>query len=353
MFSISVCMIIKNEEAVLERCLNCVKSFADEIIIVDTGSCDNSKTIAKKHTNKVFDFKWVNDFSKARNFAFSKGTKDYLMWLDADDIISEDNQQKLIQLKNSCSDADVFMLKYVVSTDENNNSTFEFYRERLLKRTENFSWQDPIHEVITPHGKIEYKNISIHHQKNQLHNDENRNLNIYEKLKKDGIPFSARMNFFYGRELFYHKKYKQCIKVLQSFLNCKLSWKENCIDACNLIAKCYIAINNPQKALEILFYSFNYDTPRSENLVEIGGIYMQLKNYNAATYYLELATKNKIKSDTGAFVQPDYYNFLPFVNLSVCYYYLNNLKKAKYYHNKAKELKPKNPLIINNNRFFK
>lgn len=62
----------KNEEDVLARCLNCVKKFADEIIIVDTGSADKTKQVAKKYTDKLYDFSWCDDFSKARNFSFPR-----------------------------------------------------------------------------------------------------------------------------------------------------------------------------------------------------------------------------------------------------------------------------------------
>ena len=92
---ISVCMIVLNEEKTLERVLTCVQKFADEIVVVDTGSNDKSKEIAKKFTDKVYDFEWVDDFSKARNFAFSKATMPYLMWIDADDFIDETNINKI------------------------------------------------------------------------------------------------------------------------------------------------------------------------------------------------------------------------------------------------------------------
>ena len=72
MIAISLCMIVKNEEAVLDRCLDSIKDAADEIIIVDTGSSDRTKEIAREYTDKVFDFTWENDFSAARNFAFDQ-----------------------------------------------------------------------------------------------------------------------------------------------------------------------------------------------------------------------------------------------------------------------------------------
>ena len=74
MITLSLCMIVKDEEDVLGRCIDSVKSIVDEIIIVDTGSVDATKDIAKSYTDKVYDFKWIDDFSAARNFSFSKAT---------------------------------------------------------------------------------------------------------------------------------------------------------------------------------------------------------------------------------------------------------------------------------------
>ncbi len=85
--TISLCMIVKDEREVLARCLGSVKNCVDEIVIVDTGSTDDTKKIARGFTDSLFDYAWNDDFASARNFAFSKGTGDYLMWLDADDVL--------------------------------------------------------------------------------------------------------------------------------------------------------------------------------------------------------------------------------------------------------------------------
>ena len=71
MIEISLCMIVKNEEKILTRCLDSVADLVDEIVIVDTGSTDATKKIAANYTDKIYDFTWVDDFSAARNFAFS------------------------------------------------------------------------------------------------------------------------------------------------------------------------------------------------------------------------------------------------------------------------------------------
>ena len=96
-------MIVKNEELVLGRCLDSVKKLVDEIVIVDTGSTDNTKNIAKEYTDKIYDFIWIDDFSAARNYSFSKGTKDFILWLDADDIILEKDALDFMELKKSLS----------------------------------------------------------------------------------------------------------------------------------------------------------------------------------------------------------------------------------------------------------
>ena len=99
MVTISLCMIVKNEEAVLERCLESIKDMVDEIVIVDTGSTDKTKEIAARFTDKIYDFPWCDDFSAARNFAFSKGTGEYLLWMDADEVFPFVEKRKFFNLK--------------------------------------------------------------------------------------------------------------------------------------------------------------------------------------------------------------------------------------------------------------
>lgn len=92
-------MIVKDEHDVLARCLVGARRFADEIVVVDTGSSDDTAEIAKKFTDKVYSFGWCDDFSAARNFSFSKATCDLVMWLDADDVVEEEDANKIVALK--------------------------------------------------------------------------------------------------------------------------------------------------------------------------------------------------------------------------------------------------------------
>ncbi|MBK7632424.1 MAG: glycosyltransferase family 2 protein [Ignavibacteriales bacterium] len=83
--TLSLSMIVKNEERHLARCLSSVKDVVDEIVIVDTGSTDNTIEIAESFNAKIFHFDWVNDFSAARNFALTKCIGNWILYLDADE----------------------------------------------------------------------------------------------------------------------------------------------------------------------------------------------------------------------------------------------------------------------------
>ena len=122
--TVSVCMIVKNEESVLGRALECLV-FADEIVIADTGSEDNTKEVARRFTDKVYDFEWTDDFAAARNFIFSKGSSNYLMWLDADDVVTKENSEKLSKWKEN-AEADVLYCLYDAAFDENGTPTFSY-----------------------------------------------------------------------------------------------------------------------------------------------------------------------------------------------------------------------------------
>ena len=94
-------MIVKNEAAILSRCLDSVCDLMDEIIIVDTGSTDDTKAVAAKYTDRIYDFAWNNDFSAARNFSFSLANMDYIYAPDAD--TGRGKSQKISFVKGSPS----------------------------------------------------------------------------------------------------------------------------------------------------------------------------------------------------------------------------------------------------------
>ena len=148
--TISLCMIVKNEERVLARCLDSVADLVDEIIIVDTGSTDATKEIAARYTEQIYDFVWQDDFAAARNFSFSKASMDYIYAPDADEVLDEENRQAFRKLKAALlPEVEIVQMKYHTVTDYNTvlNAKME-YRPKLFKRLRTFTWIDPVHETV-------------------------------------------------------------------------------------------------------------------------------------------------------------------------------------------------------------
>ena len=196
MAEISLCMIVKNEEKVLGRCLESAKELADEIVIVDTGSEDRTREIAGSYTSLVYEIPWRDDFSQARNFSFSMATKEYCMWLDADDVISEENRRKLLEYKGKMDGTeDVVMIKYTAGFDAAGRPSFTYYRERILRNREDLRWKGRVHEAVEPRGNVVYWDAAIFHRK-EGPGEPGRNLRIYEKMRAAGEVFGPRELFY-------------------------------------------------------------------------------------------------------------------------------------------------------------
>ena len=197
MVSVSLCMIVKNEEDVLERCLESAAELVDEIIIVDTGSTDRTKEIAARFTGQIYDFPW-------RDESFSHASMDYCMWLDADDVLLEEDQTSFLALKESLDPSvSVVMAPYHTGVDESGRVTFSYYRERLIKNRAGMSWAGAVHEAVTPVGTVLYGDFAVTHRKTRP-SDPDRNLRIYQTQLDAGKELEPRQQFYYGRELYYH-----------------------------------------------------------------------------------------------------------------------------------------------------
>ena len=344
-------MIVKNEEEVLARCLDSIKNAVDEIIIIDTGSTDKTKQIAEKYTNRVYDFEWINDFSAARNEAFSKATCDYQMWLDADDIFPKKSLKNLIRLKKTLDPTiDIVTMKYITHFDKNGIPILSSTRERLLRREKNYQWQDPVHECIPLIGNVFNTDIEVHHKK-EKHTDSRRNLDIYINLEKSGTPLTPRQQYYYARELKDHGFWVNAVYYFEKFLESEKGWFEDNIATCYNLSICYNALGDNQKKLPILIKSFAYDSPRAEICCEIGYYYKHKKQYATALNWFTIAI-NLGKPNNQGFILADYWGYIPSIECAVCHYHLGNIPLAIQSNENAAKFKPNAPAVQGNREFF-
>lgn len=352
MATISICMIVKNEEMHIARCLDSVAGLAEEIIIVDTGSTDRTVEIVSGYTPKVYSYPWKDDFSDARNYSFSKASMGYCMWLDADDVIEETEKDKFLQLKQSLPpDTDMVMMKYHTSFDEAGKPSFSYFRERRIRNCPRYRWIGAVHEVIPPNGNVIYSDVAVCHKKMKA-GDPDRNLKIYQKQLAEGKCLEARQQYYYGRELYYHKQYEEAVSVFEQFLLLEEGWVENKIEACSICADCYNQMGQEQSALMTLLRSMSFDMPRAELCCEIGKYFLEHGNFHNAIYWYETALNTPKKEYAGGFVLPDCYDYVPLLQLCVCYDKLGNRQKAKEYNEKAGACKPYSKAYLYNKQYF-
>lgn len=195
-------MIVKNEEKNIKRCLDSIESIANEIIIVDTGSNDETLNICSNYNAKVINHKWNNDFSEARNVSLEYATKDYILFLDADEKISKENLEKLKALLSSKKLAEGYFFR--LTNIINGTEVGEYVVFRFFKNKRKYRFRGKVHEQIAnciqKHNKdkcIENIDIKIYHygydpNKVNIESKYKRNmgiLNTYTEEEKDAYYF--------------------------------------------------------------------------------------------------------------------------------------------------------------------
>lgn len=202
MVEISLCMIVKNEEKVLARCLDSIVDLMDEIIIVDTGSVDGTKEIAKRYTDQVYDFEWVHDFSAARNFAFSKATREYIYTADADEVLDEENHRRFAALKEVLlPEVEIVQMKYGNQLSHGTAYNFdEEYRPKLFRRLREWTWIEPVHEQVRLDPVVFDSDIVITHKPHDNH--AKRDFSVFQKQIREGKRLSPHLHHMYAMELY-------------------------------------------------------------------------------------------------------------------------------------------------------
>ncbi|SFL58251.1 Glycosyltransferase involved in cell wall bisynthesis [Paenibacillus sp. 1_12] len=350
MITISLCMIVKNEKDTLERCIQSVKNAVDEIIIVDTGSTDHTKEIAMNWTSHVIDFEWNHNFSAARNRSFTEATMDYILWLDADDVLLAEDLNKLLHLKESLSPVvDAISMPYHCDFDEYGNITLNVRRVRLVKRLKNYRWFGEVHEDLSI-GDASYldSDIVITHMKNHDISEPDRNLRIYKHLLSSGKDFTPRDILHYAMELHRHRLYDEAVPYYLKVMEIENLTTEDKIHVCMKLADCYYYLGNRVKEREFTFKTFEYDTPRPELCCRLAYYFYENKQFPQAVYWYKLAIDSPLPRNPWATTNHVSRTWLPHMQLGHCYYELGEYELS-YHHNKsALEFVPNNRGIINN-----
>ncbi|MBW7475172.1 glycosyltransferase [Paenibacillus oenotherae] len=351
MITVSLCMIVKNEEETLGRCLGSVAQHIDEIIIVDTGSTDGTVAVARQFTDRIHHFAWIDDFAAARNYAFSLATSDYILWLDSDDIFREKDREQFKALLQTLDPAvDSVSMPYILSTDEFGNSTSVIRRNRLVKRAKRFQWIGPVHEYLLVHGRTINSDIAVTHC--SIRHDSDRNIAIYEKRLAADEKLSPRDLFYYANELKDHARYREAITYYEKFIATGDCWIEDLLSCCGRMADCYHELNDPQRELESTLRAFQYAAPRADSCCRLGYYFLQKNDLAAAVHWYETAAALPQPHDAWGFTNRSCSTWLPHLQLCVCYDRLGNYELAHQHNEKAGEYRPTDQRILYNRSYL-
>lgn len=199
---LSVCMIVKNEAKNIERAVLCARKVADEIIIVDTGSTDKTRSILDSMNQPFRTYEWRDSFAEARNESLKYATKDWVFWMDADDNITDDCAKRINILKQRAADS-VYMVNVVnVNTELNGTvGSNSFMHIRLFPNNQGLHFVGRVHEQLTGEALLKLKrfyseDIVVEHlgYASKEHQQESLRRNI--RLQMIALGFPENRDFF-------------------------------------------------------------------------------------------------------------------------------------------------------------
>jgi glycosyltransferase involved in cell wall biosynthesis len=330
MVTLSLAMIVKNEEETIERVLSSAKQFCDELVVADTGSTDRTVELAKAMGAKVVHFDWIDHFAAARNCAFEHATGDWIMWLDADDVVSEEDQAKIIALKNNGlhEGIDGVLLTYQYAFNSENVCTFSFLRERIIRREAGLKWEYPVHECIAlGQGKgLVRKDINIQHkplpEKQPAKKD--RNIKILRHAVESG-DCSPRNMFYFGNELRDHHEFEEALKIYKQYVEISnLDWEK--YSAMMSMVRCCFNLGREAEAVEWCTKALLHDSRRAEAFNQLGVYFYNKKQWQKAMPFFTAAIT--LKKPENGFVNEADYSWVPYDYLSICYDRIGDYEKS-------------------------
>lgn len=333
---ITLCMIVKNEEKNLSKCLNSIRNKVNEIIVVDTGSTDKTKEIAKKYTDKIFDFIWNNDFSAARNFSISKAANDWVLILDADEIVNNFNKNTVTEFIKK-NEKIVGRVKRINSFEDSSGKKKQFERVNRLFNKNHFVYEGIIHEQIISKNKEDYYtediDIIVDHigYEKEVLNSTNKIKRNKELLEKALLSNNKDPYLYYqlGKTFYLEKDYLNANKNFQISINLGAETKYEYVE--DLIESYGYSLINAEKyseALNLKRYEDIYKNKPDFNFV-MGLIYMNNAMFKeAVTKFVECQNFKECKVEGVNSYSANY-------NIAVIFECLGMIDEAIQYYKKC------------------
>lgn len=337
----SICMIVKNEEKNIEKCLSAVKDFDCEILVVDTGSTDQTVEIAEKYATKVLTFPWIHDFAAARNFSIENATYDWILVLDCDEFVEKAAPEQFLMLANSYPAYIGLLERINLTSPDSKRGSYTDRVPRFFNR-KYFHYECAIHEQVCPlHPRSMegyYLPLTVIHtgyvgtpeEKEAKHI---RNLSMLQR-ELTQTPDNPYLHFQIGQEYYNKNDYASALKyykyVIDSGLTPGLEYHRLSVIS---YFDCLLNTNQPEEAQKLSDFAdaFGY-TPDLHFLM--GRIYYVSGNPLNAMKEFIIATSmdNPCKEGTNT--------YLPWFHIGLINESLGDLNTARLFYEKCEDYPP-------------
>lgn len=354
-FKICAYAIAKNEEKFVERWVNSM-SEADCIVVLDTGSSDNTVELLSEFPNvRVYSEK-INPwrFDTARNMSLDKVPDDidYCVCTDLDEVFLPGWRSSLEAALQS--NPDKVSYRYTWSFNEDGSENTVFNIEKIHKR-HGFTWTHPVHEVLTYTGNETPISIFAHGIQLNHYPDSTKSRSQYLGLLELSVkekPEDDRNVHYLGREYMFYGRYNEAINTLQYHLSLKTArWKDERCASMRYISRCYQALNNKKEALMWLLRAVAEAPHLREPYMEAAEFFYKEKNWYGVLLFAKMALEIKDRTDT-YITDAAAWGAKPYDLLSIAFYYIGDINNAVENAHKAHTASPDDERIKNNLLFF-
>lgn len=259
MSKISACLIVKNEEQLLSRCLESILD-VDEIIVCDTGSIDKTVSVAESCGAKIVHFDWCDDFAAARNYVKNQASNEWIFSIDADEFLEPGGIEKI---RRAIDDCDEDSINVVMKPEDG-------YGQHHLARVfrKECEWVGKVHEVIK-FPSTTYCDARITYGYSPAHDlDPDLDMRILESIESP----TARDLYYLAREYYYRQRWQDAVDVIENRYLPLASWMPERADAWLMMARCLWQMHRGDEARTACLQAINNNAHFKEALVFMGEI---------------------------------------------------------------------------------
>lgn len=351
--TLSLALIVRDAENTLARCLDSVRPYVDELVIVDTGSQDATKAIARQFTDRIFDFAWRDDFSAARQFAFDQVTGDWIAWVDADDVVIGGDlwRAEMAALPTGIT---CVHWRYLRIRPTDGVIISQHWRERCVRNDGSYSWKGRVHEVLVRDRAEQIYNSTLvwleHHQQPSEARSR-RNLNILEaEYRELGEATPTRSLFYMGNEYLDHQAWQQAADCYRLYLQ-RGSWRDERYFAAVRRARALWALEDHDAALDAYLSALKELPSFPHAYFGLAEVYYTLHEWGKVIHWIELGQKMPPPYTT-LFLNAEDYTYHWIIHYTNALYHMQQVDEALEWTERALSMHPDDPYHTANRAFF-